>query len=286
MSTLSKVFVILILIISLVYLGVTATLFAHRVEYKKKLADLVAKYDKDCTELKDTIGKRETEISTLQAAVGTEKASTAKAETDLADRTAELQRKTTDMDDLKDKYAKIADKVGAVEKQIKEERDRNEALQKNVEELRAQKDAAITDRDTTQAKLLDTENRLAVSEKNLADLEVQYITRMKDLEEAKLQLSKLQEAGIPVEVISTGMQKHVEGKVLAVSSKLDLMIISAGKDKGVEQGYQFTVFRGGKYIGKIQVQKADKDWSSATTLRNFMKEGEGVQVGDSVSTRP
>ncbi|MBI3269510.1 MAG: hypothetical protein HYZ53_10855 [Planctomycetes bacterium] len=286
MSTLSKVFVILILIVSLVYLGITATLFAHRVEYKDKLSKMQTAYGDLEKKLKETVTAKDTEISGQATQIDNLRGEKSVAETARKSLETELEKTHTGFDTLKQSYDKMAAEIKSVKDSLDAERKTNEGLQEKLKELQAQKEAAITDKDVTQAKLLDTENRLAISEKNLADLEVQYITRMKDLDESKLQLAKLREAGIPVEVISTGMVKHVEGKVLAVSEKMNLMIISAGKDKGVEQGYQFTVFRGGKYVGKVQVQKADKDWSSAAALATFMKEGEKVQVGDSVSTRP
>ncbi|MBI5367158.1 MAG: hypothetical protein HZA54_08985 [Planctomycetes bacterium] len=286
MSTLSKVFVILILVVSLVYLGVTATLFAHRTQWKHEFNKEVAAHAQTKKDLDAKVLAQGSEIASQDEKIKNLDGEKRDKETQLSDRSKELEKKSTDFDTLKGNYATLAADISKLKDTLTEMEKANQSLQDKLKELQAAKDAAITDRDTTQAKLLETENRLQVSEKNLADLEVQYITRMRDLEEVKLQIAKLQEIGVPVEVITTGSQRHVEGKVLAVSEKMNLLIISAGKDKGVEQGYEFTVYRGGKYIGKVRIQKADKDWSSASALSSFMKEGERVEVGDSVSTRP
>jgi vacuolar-type H+-ATPase subunit I/STV1 len=78
----------------------------------------------------------------------------------------------------------------------------------------------------------------------------------------------------------------VEGKVMAVSANaadLNLMIINIERNKGLAAGAQLTVFRGDKFVTKVQVDKVEGDWASARSLKEF--EQEPVQVGDNVTSR-
>ncbi|MFH1227178.1 MAG: hypothetical protein V1701_04645 [Planctomycetota bacterium] len=79
------------------------------------------------------------------------------------------------------------------------------------------------------------------------------------------------------------LAKLIEGKILAVSDKADLnlVVISLGKSDGVEPGMKFDVYRSGKYIGKIQVEKVEPQISSAVSIKESL--AEGVKVGDIVT---
>ncbi|MFH1226407.1 MAG: hypothetical protein V1701_00710 [Planctomycetota bacterium] len=80
--------------------------------------------------------------------------------------------------------------------------------------------------------------------------------------------------------------KLIEGKILAVSDKADLnlVVISVGKNDGVEPGMKFDVYRVGKYIGKIQAEKVEPQISSAFSIKEF--QSDGIKVGDSITTSP
>ncbi|MFH1230851.1 MAG: hypothetical protein V1709_05075, partial [Planctomycetota bacterium] len=80
--------------------------------------------------------------------------------------------------------------------------------------------------------------------------------------------------------------KSIDGRVLAISDKpeLNIIMISAGKNDGVEIGMKFTVFRADKYVGKVQVEKVEARHSSAFSIKEF--QADTIKVNDNVTTSP
>jgi len=74
----------------------------------------------------------------------------------------------------------------------------------------------------------------------------------------------------------------IHAKVNAVDPKEKLVVLSAGKDQKVENGYEFLVYRGGQFVGKVQVIKVYPDLSGARIL--FAKDGMEIEQGDSATT--
>jgi beta-lactamase regulating signal transducer with metallopeptidase domain/tetratricopeptide (TPR) repeat protein len=56
------------------------------------------------------------------------------------------------------------------------------------------------------------------------------------------------------------------GKVTAVAKEIGLVVISIGKDDGVMEGDEFTVYRGGDFVAKIQIDRADRKWSAGKVV--------------------
>lgn len=283
MSTLSKVFVILIVVTSFVYLGVTSALYAHRINWKDKYQKKEeeankqkADADKKIAEQQTAMDEKDGRITGLTGDNASQKTQIEKLEND--NRTA-----NTKNEKLVTELASIRTDVNTLKSNLDEAQKRNEVLQASLAEAQKEKDAAIGERDVVQNKLKETDHNLTISSRNLADLEKQYITRMKDLDELKTQIAALNAAGVRVEEISKGAKKMVDGRVIAVSEVMNLLIISAGRDSGVEPGMEFTIYRGDKFVGKAIVEKADKDWASCRSLMEFQTDK--PQVGDSVSTK-
>jgi hypothetical protein len=80
--------------------------------------------------------------------------------------------------------------------------------------------------------------------------------------------------------------KWIEGKVLAISEKpgINLVILSIGKNDGVEVGMKFTVYRTDKYIGKVQIEKVEPQISMAFSIKEF--QSDSIKVNDNATTSP
>ncbi len=61
-----------------------------------------------------------------------------------------------------------------------------------------------------------------------------------------------------------------------------MVMISVGSDDQVRKGYRFTVYRGERYVGKVEVEKVFSDMCSARILSDWTKEK--IKEGDDVST--
>jgi hypothetical protein len=58
-----------------------------------------------------------------------------------------------------------------------------------------------------------------------------------------------------------------------------MVVLSLGKDDGVLVGDEFTVYRGGDFVAKIVIDRADRKWAAGKIV---LKKGD-PQVGDDVS---
>jgi tetratricopeptide (TPR) repeat protein len=68
-------------------------------------------------------------------------------------------------------------------------------------------------------------------------------------------------------------------KVTAVSPQIGLVVLSLGKDGGVAEGDEFTVYRDGDFVAKIKIDRADRMWSAGKVV---LKKSD-PKVGDDVS---
>ncbi len=62
-----------------------------------------------------------------------------------------------------------------------------------------------------------------------------------------------------------------------------IVILSVGEDQKVREGFEFTVYRVDRFVGKIRVTRVFRNSSRARIL--FTNEGETFQVGDKAATQ-
>ncbi len=75
-------------------------------------------------------------------------------------------------------------------------------------------------------------------------------------------------------------RKGLTGAVTAVASELDLVVISIGRDAGVNEGDEFTLLRGKTLVGKMVIDRVDRQWASG---RIALKSNEEPRIGDQAS---
>jgi cell division protein FtsB len=75
----------------------------------------------------------------------------------------------------------------------------------------------------------------------------------------------------------------MRGTVKAVDQKAGTVTLSVGERQGVEKGWQFIVFRGDQYVGKVVVEDMRAGECTARCVRDARKLD--PEVGDDVTTR-
>ncbi len=281
MSTLTKVFVVLVLIISLVYLGVSATLFAHRVDYKAKYEASTKGWDeekglhkKSRESLEAEIRVKNTEIQARDAAVAT-----AKGNEETAKR--ELQATNEKFNKLSSDYTALVALQDKLQSNNNDLSNRNENLNKQLAEEKKLREDAQRVRDTVQAELLAANDRLEKAYKDIAEMEKQLVDVSRAKNDIEQQLAYLRER-VP-NIGDLAVEPKIDGVVLGVSDKVNLILISVGGKDKVQVGYKFTVYRGSAYVSKLVVDKVEDGWAACRELTDFRKDA--IQQGDNVSTR-
>jgi hypothetical protein len=75
----------------------------------------------------------------------------------------------------------------------------------------------------------------------------------------------------------------IDGRVVGVSTKLPLLVISVGEEDGVKVGFEFTIYRGNTYVGKMVVEKVYPHQAVGRWIQEKTKDK--ILPGDSVTTK-
>jgi hypothetical protein len=281
MSTVAKFFVVLNLLLAVAFLGAAATFLGYVDSYRTKHTEEVGRHE------------------------ATKKA----AEVEKADLTTRLEQAVRDANvkdaDLKRVQA-MHDKMATSYAAQKESYDiLNSSLQKaNAALLVAQQ--TIADNRNLIAELNKEHNTLVEANRAAKDAEQAAIKAQHGLEQA---LSNAQEqvqdlqtklASTSEELRTTtfrlqgmltrfpggdvgGEQPPQEGKVLAADNRMNIVVISLGAEDGVKTGFKYTISRGSKYVGELEITDTESKKSAGRIVK--ATQAMPAQVGDDVSSR-
>lgn len=281
MSTVAKVFVVLNLVFALIYAGVAATLLQKQEHWKYKHEMEVLAHKATKTDLTDKLNNVNQEKASLAKEVDTfrSKCDLLEARIDqLTRENAGLEKKWNEMkalyDSLDGKYKALADDLAAVQGQKDE-------LQRQLSQALAEKDDAIHRMDQSVDDRQRLQQQVEDLKVDLGNLQQRHVTLAKQKQELEWVISRAQEKVGPGVFEFDAMPK-IDGSVVGVSNKVNLVVISIGEEDGVRAGFTLTVFRGNAFVGKLEVEQVYPKTAACRVLTEFTKDK--VQMGDRVST--
>lgn len=142
-----------------------------------------------------------------------------------------------------------------------------EELSKSVNESRAKLAKAIDQRP------LELKRPMTKSVVDLEDLKADVEGKKRRFEE---KLNAVRQQGGDVNVAP---RRPLDAKVTAVDSATGQVVISMGKDDGIVEGDEFTVYRGGDDLAKISIHRSDRKWAAGKVV---LKTSD-PRVGDDVT---
>ena len=275
MNWLGKVFLVVILIMSLVFMGLALAVYAtHKnwqqvsTDLKKKLTDAQAENTRLQTEHNRRVEdlEREKTIAEQQLAkLDTERVS-------LAERNATIQAQ---LDVLQQNQRDHIAAFDATQKL-------NLGLVSDVTELRTKIKNAQLDRDKLFKTALDATEELhkAAGEDNATRERNEQLTRQTAGMTAVMNAKGIDPNTPPDSVVPT-----VEGQISKVERKAggQLVEVTIGADDGLKAGNTLEVSRGAKYLGRVEIIQTSPDKSVGRVDRRF-QQGQ-IQEGDRVATR-
>lgn len=263
MSILSKVFVILVFVIALVKLGVDVALFAQKVDWKDKFVKEV-NYHYQTQQIKNAeIAARDLEIDNQKSFIGILNDRIAVLDTEnsaKAQRINDLVRESVEKQTL---LTKLEADVQVFVRQLEVQLAQIQELTTKVEEHRIKLAKSVAEKATAVAEVQYARQQSERLSQDLASLEEKHVdmAREKKLLEEKINAINLSGGNAQV-----APRKPLEGKVTAVANEIGLVVISIGKDAGVLEGDEFTVFRGGDFVAKIVIDRADRSWAAGKVV--------------------
>jgi hypothetical protein len=274
MNLVGKIFVFLILMMSLVFMAFAVAVYGTHKNWREVV-------ENPTTGLKAVIAKEQAKEKDLQEEID-------KLTKQIGEESTEKRKAVAELETHRGTSKDALDKLTA-------ERD---ALQTSSQEAIAAMTAGQTNLDkmTKEVEVLRKEIRDSQAERDkqfeqVVKLTDQFhqasgeVTRLKERsEQLAQQLADARNllARHGVKPGETEVPPSVRGKVLAVNQN-DLLELSLGSDDGIRTGNTLEVFRGSNYLGRVQVLTTQSDRAVAKILPDFKK---GViQKGDDVATR-
>jgi ABC-type Na+ efflux pump permease subunit len=275
MNWLGKVFVIVILIMSVVFMGLSMAVYATHKNWKKTADDLNDKLAKSKGENSRLVTEYNRKIEDLDKENTAKEARNAQLETErtsLNDRNNLLQTENDSLrQNQRDVFAGLAS-TQAINKGLGEEVGR---LRTDIRTVQLARDALFkTALDATEALQQAANEYNATRERN------EQLTKQvagKDV--------VMRENGINPETPPGSVVPTVEGVVSKVERRAgtQLVEVTIGADDGLKAGNTLEVLRGAKYLGRLEIIETSPDKSVGRVDRNF-QQGQ-IQEGDRVATR-
>lgn len=282
MSSIAKVFIIINFVLSVLFLGFAATLLSQQWDYRQVYLETKYQYAQEKQNWESSENEVQGYVENLRSLLNQRTSLLKETQAKIADYETQNNELRAWKDNVSQSLKAIDNRIDTLDTRI-EEKDRRIAeltreKQDKASDLRRAEEEARTAKDeqeTIQLELDRYRGRLAETEKMLQ-------RSRRELWEAKQVIRSVQSVGVNIQAI---MQKAppLEGQIVAVSPKVPLVMLSIGSDEGVQQGYQFTVYRGSRYIGQVVVEEVYSDMCAARIVRDMTRHA--LQRGDRVTTR-
>ena len=281
MSVVAKILVVLNLVLAIVFLGAAATFLGAQESWKVKHEEDTARLQRDLdTEIENkNLADKRYNDARVGAAEAAGKRDTAQESTRRAE--AESLKIVGEHNKLLGEYERLAqaqkDLVAI-----------NEKHATDIKALTAQKDQAISEKGAAVKAMNDAiaeQRRLKAlgddKDDTVAALEKKIVDLGEMLEGLNLKLAAYKDrVGDLPDMVG---QKAMKAKVTSVSGQYNIVMLSVGRDDGVTPGYEFTIYRGDTYVGKVVIDRVEKDYCSGQSKKELEKSP--IQAGDDATTR-
>jgi len=277
MSTLSKTFVILVFLASVAYVAVQVTLYSLRVDFKDKWIKEVNYHyqtqqvkNSEIAALRVEMDNRKSILDALHQKIGV-------MEAELAGRSRLLTEVQRQLDSSNQLLAKSAANQGVLVRQLEVQQAQIADMESKKEAYRVKWVKANNEYSTALQELQYARQEGERLSRDLAELESKAVELAREKKRHEETLAALAASGVRTDLV--GPRKKLEGKVTAVSAQFKLVVINIGKEQGVLEGDEFTIYRGGSFVAKIQVERVDRSWAAG----RIVLQKDDPKVADSVS---
>lgn len=277
MTFLGRVFTIVILVCSVAFFVAALLANASHMNYKEKLVSLRSQVDQLNTTIKATKTANEKLQTSLSQEQIARRAALAALQTQLDNAASQLAVANKNLSDL--------NSVNTMQNQnLSQTIDRLKSTQSQNEAYKIEIDKVITDRNSVRIAVIKLTDEL----NSLKSIESDLLAQVKQLQDSSTLFEALSETrgsalkSFGLTDVDDVPPADLRGEVLAVNSN-QLVEISLGRDDGIREGHTLEVFRGGQYLGRVQISKTQDDKSIGKILASFRKGY--IQAGDKVASK-
>jgi cell division protein FtsB len=284
MSAIGRIFLILNLILSAVFLGFASSQLSQQANVTQSLRNEQAAHEASKKSLGDQISALNTQVNQLKTDTSALRDDRDQqkllAERNFGDLTTEKNANAQ----LRGELTGIKESLAGYNNTIKDLTASKDRLTKEREDALAAKDSAETAKEAADKARRDAEETLQKARSDIAALEMKVTETNKKASALDTELKALYVAtGYPR--IGTPLPL-VEGAVVSVNNSIKpgLLAINKGSNDKVAKGFVFAVYNGGVYKGQAKVETVQPDYCSALMI--LTAEGApAVAQGDRVTTQ-
>jgi hypothetical protein len=272
MNFIGKIFVVLIFVMSLVFMSFAVAVYGTHQNWKQE----AEKQKNLVTIARDELAKAEEAAKQLEA----EKQREIEAQKDTL---AKLEEQRKELATVREELVKERDALLIKDQEavvaLKAAQQNLERLTKEVEGLRGEIRTAQGERDKSFERVVELTDQIHQEKGEVERLKERRLQLAEQLAAAELVLKR---HGLDKDMPVDGIPPMVRGKVLAINRD-DMVEISLGTDDGLRVGHTLEVFRGSKYLGRIELLHTTTDRAVGKIVPGFKK---GIiQRDDDVATR-
>ena len=211
-----------------------------------------------------------------------------------------LEASKKNVAELMIKLQENKDRIATITEELDKEKSGRQEAQKELEQIKTDMEQQKVSRQDLEGKLTQIQEdgrklkeQLKIMEQQKEELKV----KIKNLETSAsgVELGKvvvnsetaaLKDVHLPVpepvkqkEMKAASQDNSLEGKVTVVNKEYNFVVINLGQKDGVKKGDLFSVYREGKVIGDIKVEKVHESMSAAgfaVELKDIIKENDLV----------
>ncbi|HEX5219445.1 MAG TPA: hypothetical protein VFZ59_07740 [Verrucomicrobiae bacterium] len=206
-------------------------------------------------------------ITKLQSALAEQSVARAKAESALATASGNLEQASRAL-----RQTTVA---------LEAAKEANDALAARVEELKDRTQTLTAQGELLQQKLNDTRANLAAYESlmtiqqavnaagQIKSLQQELATITKDKQELTRIVAQQKARLNVIDGNVVYLPADLAGTVLATDPRWQFVVLNAGKDQGVLEHGELLISREGRLVGKVIVQRVDKNSSIANVMRGW-----------------
>lgn len=285
MSTLSKVFVVLVLIASVVFAMTSMARLATTEKFKQKYEEeqkTVRRLEGEKNSLQEQLTDEQRKHASTQTTLSSQIAAKDVEITNLKARNGALE---TELANIKTTLQRNSDNLATVKTELQEARTTNQRLYKELDAAVARADKMDEARRDAEQKLSESQN----SVKNLLDAQKALdITNTRLIAENKRlddELKAAERAGYRrLALVEETAGPKIDGVVTQVERRgTEVWVqLSVGSANDVKEGTRFIVMGGGSYKGDVRVETVSANSSVGRVVQAGTKE---IVAGDIASTQ-
>lgn len=285
MSPIGRVFIVLNLVLSGVFLGYAGFYLGEADKWKNKHEDAVAAMTKmegeknaEITQLKSTLDvtQGERDDQTRQAAT---------LRNAVAAKDDQIQNLNGRLTTLQSSYQGLEANVGTLAQASEKQNERIAELSKLYLEAKDQRAQAVAARDQMNEELeAERSSRRGTEEKNQG-LQDRIASANQEIRDYELRMDAIVAAVPNIAEIIAGTLPPVSGEVFAVNTDLKTVFLrlNDGAIDKVSKGWRFSIHNGNTYKGEISI--IDVDTGAKTATGRIVASNAAIQRGDRAETR-